>query len=180
MGTDMHEGGCGCGAVRYRAVGEPIFANNCHCRLCQQQTGSTSGVNAFFESENVELLSGTLDRAALKAGSGGDQIICSCSVCGTAVWSHYPMLGQGASAIRVGTLDHPGAIRLDAVIYTASAMPWVAFPADIPAFEGFYKAADLLPPERLERLRSVAKKAKEVQAASQAASQAAPQGETRG
>lgn len=171
MGTGMHEGGCGCGAVRYRAAGVPIFANNCHCRLCQQQTGSSSGVNAFFESERVELLSGTLVATRLKAGSGGDQIIQSCSACGTAVWSHYPLLGEGASAIRVGTLDHPGAIRLDAVIYTASAMPWVAFPDDIPAFEGFYKAADLLPPERLERLRSVAKKAKAAQAVTQGGKQ---------
>ena len=52
----VREGGCGCGHVRYRLRGEPIFVNNCHCRLCQQQTGSTSVVNAFTESENVELL----------------------------------------------------------------------------------------------------------------------------
>jgi hypothetical protein len=51
MAETVREGGCGCGHVRYRVEGEPIFVNNCHCRLCQQQTGSTSVVNAFFESE---------------------------------------------------------------------------------------------------------------------------------
>jgi hypothetical protein len=161
MDEQVREGGCGCGAVRYRVAGEPIFANNCHCRLCQQQTGAASAVNAFFESERVALLSGTLERAAVKAGSGGDQIICSCARCHGAVWSYYPMLGEGATAIRVGTLDDPGAVRPDAVIYTASALPWVKLPEGVPAFEGFYKAADLLPPERLDRLRAVARKARE-------------------
>ena len=35
--------------MRYRVVGTPIFVNNCHCKQCQQQTGSTSVVNAMYE-----------------------------------------------------------------------------------------------------------------------------------
>jgi len=62
-------GGCGCGHVRYRVHGEPIFVNNCHCRRCQQQTGSTSVVNAFYESERVELLGGALT----EHGNGGER-----------------------------------------------------------------------------------------------------------
>ena len=58
MGEKRREGGCGCGHVRYRVEGEPIFVNNCHCRLCQQQTGSTSVVNAFFETERVTVSAG--------------------------------------------------------------------------------------------------------------------------
>jgi hypothetical protein len=57
----VREGGCGCGHVRYRVAGEPIFVNNCHCRLCQQQTGSTSVVNAF-SGEQLELVVGRLER----------------------------------------------------------------------------------------------------------------------
>ena len=48
MADTKREGGCGCGHVRYRIEGEPMMVHNCHCRLCQQQTGSTSVVNAFF------------------------------------------------------------------------------------------------------------------------------------
>ncbi len=50
-------------SLRYRAEGEPIFVNNCHCRLCQRQTGGTGVVNAFYESDRVELLQGDADRA---------------------------------------------------------------------------------------------------------------------
>jgi len=34
------EGGCLCGAVRYRLSGTPIDAGFCHCRLCQKSSGA--------------------------------------------------------------------------------------------------------------------------------------------
>jgi len=158
MTDTVREGGCGCGcgATRYRVSGEPIFVNNCHCTQCQHQTGSTSVVNAFFESERVELVSGTLSENTVTAGSGGPHVICRCSACGTALWSFYPRLGRLGMGLRVGTLDDSGAFRPDAVIYTAEAMPWVSFPPDIPRFEQTYRHADVLPPERMDRMRALA------------------------
>jgi hypothetical protein len=32
--SDMLEGGCACGAVRYRLNSAPMFVNCCHCRDC--------------------------------------------------------------------------------------------------------------------------------------------------
>ena len=32
----MHEGGCLCGAVRYRVTGEPVASGVCHCRTCRK------------------------------------------------------------------------------------------------------------------------------------------------
>jgi hypothetical protein len=156
MTGTVREGGCGCGATRYRVTGEPIFVNNCHCTQCQHQTGSTSVVNAFFESERVELVSGTLSENTVSAGSGGPHVICRCSACGTALWSFYPRLGRSGMGLRVGTLDDSSAFRPDAVIYTAEAMPWVSFPPDIPRFEQTYRHADVLPPERMDRMRALA------------------------
>ena len=152
MADTIREGGCGCGQVRYRVEGEPILVNNCHCRLCQQQTGSTSVVNAFFESERVTLLQGELTDHTVKAGSGGPHVIVRCAVCGAALWSHYPRLGTLGTGVRVGTLDDSAAFRPDAVVFTESKMPWVALPAGIPAFAQSYDFRDLLPAERIERL----------------------------
>ncbi|PYJ25771.1 MAG: aldehyde-activating protein, partial [Verrucomicrobia bacterium] len=33
-------GGCSCGAIRYECDAEPIMMFKCHCRDCQQGTGS--------------------------------------------------------------------------------------------------------------------------------------------
>ena len=33
-------GGCACGAIRYTCAGAPRDMGNCHCRDCQQATGS--------------------------------------------------------------------------------------------------------------------------------------------
>lgn len=157
------EGGCACGAVRYRLRGVPIFVNNCHCRLCQRQSGAASVVNAFYESDRVERLSGDLAETRVATGSGGQQVVLRCSACGTVVWSHYPGLGRRACAVRAGTLDVPEAMRPDAATYVAERWPWVALPQDIPAFSEYYRPSELLPPERFARLKAViAEKAQEV------------------
>jgi hypothetical protein len=158
--NQRHEGGCGCGALRYGVVGSPIFVNNCHCRQCQQQTGSTSVVNAFFEAERMTVLQGALTEHVVKAGSGGPHTICRCTACGTALWSFYPRLGRLGLGLRVGTLDAPGTFAPDAAIFTAEAMPWVTLPAGIPHFERTYDAKDLLPPDRFARLAAMAARAK--------------------
>ena len=160
MTETMREGGCGCGAVRYRVAGEPMFANNCHCRQCQQQTGSTSVVNAFFEAERITLLQGDLAEHETVAGSGGKHVIVRCKACGAALWSHYPGMDRHGAGIRVGTLDQPGSITPDAVIFVSEKMPWVTLPEGIPAFETTYDFRAVLPTERLERLRAVSRKAR--------------------
>ena len=37
---DHLEGGCFCGALRYRVEGEPDDAGYCHCRMCQRAAGA--------------------------------------------------------------------------------------------------------------------------------------------
>ena len=155
MKESIREGGCTCGAVRYRATGEPMMVHNCHCRLCQQQTGSTSVVNAFFEGERVTLLQGELTEHEVKTGSGGAHTICRCARCGVAVWSWYSRLGRLSYGVRVGTLDDPGTVTPDVVIFTESRMPWVALPEGIPAFGQYYDVREVLAPDNLDRLMAL-------------------------
>ena len=155
MTSKTLEGGCGCGAVRYRLLDEPIFVNNCHCRLCQRQTGTGSAVNAFIETSRLELLSGQLSEHELRTGSGGSQIIKRCACCGTPMWSHYPRLGEKGAAVRVGTLDDPSAVRPDAAIFVADKPSWAPLPEGVPSFETSYNPAELLPPERFARIKAL-------------------------
>ena len=154
MTSKTLEGGCGCGAVRYRLTDEPILVNNCHCRLCQRQTGTGSAVNAFIESDRLNLLSGELKEHEFATGSGATQIVARCATCGTPVWSHY-RLGRKAAAIRVGTLDDPSSVRPDAAVYVNDRPSWAPLPEGVPQFEGYYNPAEVLPPERFARLKAL-------------------------
>lgn len=153
--TDWREGGCACGSLRYRAEGEPIFVNNCHCRLCQRQTGGTSVVNAFYESDRVEVLQGELTEHVVKSGSGGDHTICRCKDCGVAVFSYYPRVGRLGAGIRVGSFDDPTVFTPTAVVFAAYKMPWVTLPEGVPAFDEYYDLRELYSPESLARIMAL-------------------------
>jgi len=153
--TDLREGGCACGSLRYRAQGEPIFVNNCHCTLCQRQTGGTGVVNAFYESDRVQLLQGELTEHVVKAGSGGDHTICRCKECGTAVFSYYPRVGRLGAGIRVGSFDDATLFTPTAVVFTAYKMPWVTLPEGVPAFEEYYSPKELFSEEAFGRLMAL-------------------------
>lgn len=155
MTSNAHDGGCGCGAVRYRLLDEPIFVNNCHCRQCQQQTGTGSAVNAFIEAEKLEHISGEVTEHDFTTGSGGTQVVVRCAKCGTPVWSHYPRLGRKGAGVRVGTLDDPSSVRPDAIVFISERPDWAPLPEGIPAFERYYDFNEVLPPERMERLRAL-------------------------
>ncbi len=55
------EGGCACGAVRYRLTTAPMFVHCCHCLDCQRQTGSAFVLNALIETDRIEVLSGSAE-----------------------------------------------------------------------------------------------------------------------
>lgn len=50
------DGGCACGAVRYRFTSEPLVVHCCHCLNCQRQTGNAFVINLLLETDWVEVL----------------------------------------------------------------------------------------------------------------------------
>jgi hypothetical protein len=152
--TKALEGGCACGALRYRLESPPMFVHSCHCRDCQRQTGSAFVLNALIETARVTILQGDVARSAMPTDSGRPHGIDRCTACGTAVWSEYGGLAA-MRFVRVGTLDDPSALAPDVHIYVRSKLPWVALPDGVPAFEAFYSAKTVWPAESLERRRAV-------------------------
>jgi hypothetical protein len=146
------EGGCACGALRYRLESAPMFVNCCHCRDCQRQTGSAFVINAVIETDRVAVKSGEATRHDVPTESGRPHGIYRCRTCGTAVWSEYGGVTK-LRFVRVGTLDDPTAVKPGAHIFTRSKLPWVKLTEDIPAFEVYYDSKTLWPAESLERRR---------------------------
>lgn len=152
--TDILEGGCACGAVRYRLHGPPMFVNCCHCRDCQRQTGSAFVINAIIETDRVELLPGVPEPVTVPAPSGRPHDIYRCPTCKVALWSDYGRRGV-LRFVRVGTLDDPAALPPDAHIFTRSKLPWVTLPAGVPAYEVYYESETLWPAASLARRRAI-------------------------
>jgi hypothetical protein len=148
------EGGCGCGAVRYRLASEPLFTHCCHCLNCQRQTGSAFVINLLIERERVELLAATPEPVVVPRDDGSTQPIFRCSTCQVAVYSEYG--SPGVLFVRAGTLDRPWEITPDVHIYTRSRLPWITLPGSTPAFEEFYDLNALWPATSLDRLEAIA------------------------
>jgi hypothetical protein len=148
------EGGCACGAVRYRLLSAPMFVHCCHCLDCQRQTGSAFVLNALIETDRVQVLSGEPEPVRLPTDSGRPHDVYRCPQCQIALWSTYG--GRTVTRfVRVGTLDDPSALKPDVHIYTRSKVAWVTLPADVPAFAEYYETKTLWPPAALERRKAL-------------------------
>jgi hypothetical protein len=118
MSDQIHEGGCLCGAIRYRAVGEPANVRLCHCRICQQVTGQPFNARAQYRAEAVEVTGEPLWWATSDAVTRG-----SCPTCGVTIF------GKRASAGMIGftlaSMDQPATFSPADHIWVESALPWV-------------------------------------------------------
>src|ERR1041385_4808555 len=145
-----YEGGCSCGAVRYRLTSEPLFVHCCHCLNCQRQTGSAFVINLLIEADRLDLLAGEAAPGDVPRAGGRAQRIWRCPTCQVALFSQYTR--PDVRFVRGGTLDDPSAVAPDVHIFTRSKLPWVTLPESVPAFEVYYETRKLWPAASLERL----------------------------
>jgi len=146
----VREGGCSCGAVRYRLTSDPMFVHCCHCLNCQRQTGSAFVINLLIEPERVELLAGELEAVDVPRDDGSVQRIFRCPGCQVAIYSEYGR--PEVRFVRAGTLDDPSTVAPDVHIFTRSKLDWVGLPDSVPAVDVYYDRHELWPAASLERL----------------------------
>jgi hypothetical protein len=133
--AQTHEGGCLCGAVRYRVAGDPRLAGVCHCTFCKRGTGSAFRVAAYFTEAAVEFISGARKTYEYRSDESKRWAklefcpTCGTTVTGTAEWV------PGMRMITVGTLDDPNWIKPTRHVWTRSALHWMAFPPEVEIFK---------------------------------------------
>ncbi len=163
--AESFDGGCDCGAVRYRLLAKPLFVHCCHCRWCQRESGSAFALNALIESDKVERLAGEPEMVLTPSESGYGQLFARCPACRVALWSHYAGSGPAASFVRVGTLDEPDRLPPDIHIFTRSKQPWVVIPEGAKAVPEYYDRETCWPADSLERRKAMAPRIGAYQAA---------------
>lgn len=129
------EGGCYCGAVRYKANGEPLMKVQCHCRECQYASGGNPNVVMGMPEASFSYTKGSakgfqrsdLDKPVTRE---------FCQDCGTQLVTRTPNL-PGAVLIKVGTLDDPSVFGMPQVaIYTVDQQSFHSIPDGVASFEG--------------------------------------------
>ena len=152
------EGGCTCGKVRYRLLVKPMFVHCCHCTWCQRETGSAFAINALIEANQVELLSGQLEKIVTPTAGHKPQDIYRCKECKVAIWSHYGAAGGAINFVRVGTLDDPNLCPPDIHIFTATKQHWIVLQDDVPAVKEYYRRSEYWPNDSVARYKATVKK----------------------
>ena len=96
------EGGCLCGAIRYRVSGDPVATTLCHCRSCRRATGGTNVAWAVFDHGDFKWLTGY--PAAYSSSPGLEWLFCR--GCGTLV-GYRRSSRPDHMDVTVGSLDEP-------------------------------------------------------------------------
>ena len=128
------EGGCYCGAVRYKTEGDAMFKGQCHCRECQYGSGGSPNVVMAMPGAGFAYTKG---KPAAFSRSDLDNPVTRevCGECGTQLVSLAPSV-PGAVLIKVGTLDEPSEFgQPQMAIFTCDKQPFHQIPDGIPSFE---------------------------------------------
>lgn len=124
----VREGGCLCGAVRYRVTWPPLSVATCQCAHCQKQAGSALSVVAFLKREQLTL-SGELVTYEDRGASGDVVYRRFCGRCGSPVVTETPSAtAQDMIFIKAGTLDDRSGLAPGVHYWTSSAQDWMVLP----------------------------------------------------
>jgi hypothetical protein len=127
--TDTAEGGCLCGAVRYRVTGAPHATSLCHCRSCRLATGAPSLGWAIFPAGGVEIIAG---EPTLFFSSPGVEWG-FCATCGTTL-TYQRASRPGLFDVTTASLDDPEAFPPQKEIWTGERLSWMPTHEAIPQF----------------------------------------------
>lgn len=119
------EGGCQCGAVRYRITAPVTRINLCHCRMCQKAHGAPVVAWVTVPADGIM----QRGEAPSRYRSSPQAERAFCPFCGTPLfWISSKPQRPGEPAmidIAACTLDDPTDARPSEHVWCESAMPWL-------------------------------------------------------
>lgn len=133
--TDLLEGGCACGRIRYSYGAEPIFQLVCHCRDCQRASGSAFAEAILVERAALHFTAGAPSYYGVTADSGRTMQRGFCGHCGSPLVIMKPDLPLIAF-LQAASLDDTSLFQPALEIFLSRAQAWLRGPRDIPRLEG--------------------------------------------
>jgi hypothetical protein len=127
----MIEGGCLCGAVRYRIEGTPQSSVVCHCASCRRASGATPVAWITVEQARFELVRGSLQTYHSSPGVTRR----FCARCGSAL-TYAIATSPGSIDVTTATLDDPDAHPPTADVWLSDKVSWQPTDPAIGKFSG--------------------------------------------
>jgi hypothetical protein len=118
MNTEIHEGGCACGAFRFRATGKPRRVALCHCMTCRRVHGSAFGAYAIYARDDVAM-SGRLE--TWRSSEEGRRHFCP--VCGSVAYMEYTTHAE--VDLPLGAFDETGLFEPAYELWCKRREPWL-------------------------------------------------------
>ena len=129
--SEVIEGSCYCGELRYQLAAPLGLIANCHCPFCRRIHGAPFTTVSFIAVDALEWTAGAPNVFETPMGSRRN----FCPRCATPV-CNFPAAGDFASLV-MGSVDE--AFQQEAWMHVSieSKLPWTRLDDGLPAFEGF-------------------------------------------
>lgn len=124
---DVVEGGCLCGAIRYRVTARPLVVTHCHCSRCRRSTGAPVVTWAVIPATAFALSRGT--PAVHCSSATGRRAFCP--ECGTAI-TFTESARPTEVDVTAGSLDRPELAVPTQHEWITDRVPWLHLDDDLP------------------------------------------------
>ncbi len=134
-------GGCACGSIRYVCKSKPILEYKCHCRACQQASGSGFLALFWVHSDTLNLTANEPKYYAVDGDSGRQLKRGFCVECGSnvLVQTSFP----GIIFIVASSLDDPSEFKPQHEIWISTAQPWDTLDTSLRYFDQQFTTEDV-------------------------------------
>ncbi len=132
---DRYDGGCFCGAVRYRFFGAPVLVAGCCCTVCAKTTGAPYTVWVGLFRTMIEFRRGApRERETSPTATRGH-----CCDCGSALT--FRRIRDEADRdplfyVTATSLDDPDRVTPSEVVFYSERPTWFSLPPGIPRYPG--------------------------------------------
>lgn len=131
--TENYDGGCLCGAIRYKLSGPPESSTHCHCRSCQRALGGAFATWCSAKRDNFEVIKGTIKVCETSPGV----LRGFCGNCGTSLSYATKEDASGRVWFLGSTLDDPSTLAPTSHVYVSHQQPWVKINDGLPMSKEF-------------------------------------------
>ena len=127
--VELIEGGCLCGAVRYRARGQAYGITHCHCKTCRRASGAPFVTWAGFDTDKFTFVKG--QPASYR--SSPNVVRTFCGKCGTALT--YQRRNLSASIdVTLGSMDDPEMMTPQHHTWIEGQLSWIFLDDGLPRY----------------------------------------------